>query len=187
MNPGEIGCTISHFNCYKKICEDNLLYALVLEDDITIIRDISKITDIAAKLPENQPWVLFLSADYWFTSKRRFDSDIDIAKIYDAVGAYAYIINKKGAELILSENTRPSIVADNWSVYRRQGLKLYAIYPYLVDANIGPFESTIKQSFFGEVRKNMPFDMLYHAYVLAAVKKVLLKTGHFVSKIRKVR
>lgn len=185
LNPGEIGCTLSHFKCYRKLVDENIPYALILEDDITIIRDFSLIDDIARSLPCNQPWVLFLSADYWFTRRKIFNSELSIASVYDAVGTYAYIINRCGAELLLSKNLRPSCVADHWSLYRRQGLKLFAVYPYMIDANIESFDSSIEQQCFGEIRKNMPLDMQFHAYVLSAVKRILLKTGHFVSKIRK--
>lgn len=185
MNAGEIGCTLSHFKFYGKLLNSDEPYALVLEDDITVMRDFSVIDRMAQSLPADRPWVLFLSADYWFTRRSKFDEEYSLAKVYDAVGTYAYIINRSGAELLLSKNKKPSNVADNWSLYRRQGLQLYAVYPYLIDANIESFESSIEQQCFGEVRKNMPFSMLCHAYTLSAVKKVLVKTGHFVSKIRK--
>lgn len=185
LNPGEIGCTLSHFKCYRTLLAGNDPYVLLLEDDITILRDFSVIEKIAASLPEDEPWVLFLSGDYWYTTKRRFDENVDLAKVYDAVGTYSYIINRKGAELMLSKNPRASSVADNWSLYRRQGLRLYAVYPYMIDANIESFESSIEQNYFGEVRKNMPWGMRLQAYKLSAIKKFLVKTGHFVSKIRK--
>ncbi len=185
LNPGEIGCTLSHFKCYHKLLQSNNPYVLILEDDITVVNELSDIDNIAQSLPTDQPWVLLLSADYWFTKRRKFKNELNIAHVYDAVGTYAYIINRKGAELLINKNLRPSNVADHWSLYRRQGLKLFAVYPYMIDANIESFGTSIYQECFGEVRKNMPLNMLYHAYVLSAVKKILLKSGRFVSKIRK--
>lgn len=185
LNPGEIGCTLSHFKCYRHLLEGSDPYVLLLEDDITVLNDFSIVEKIAASLPEDEPWVLFLSGDYWYTSKRRFEADVCLAKVYDAVGTYAYAINRKGAELILQQNSKASCVADNWSLYRSQGLKLYAVNPYLIDANIETFDSSIEQTYFGEVRKNMPWTMRIKAYKLSLVKRILLKTGRFVSKIRK--
>ena len=112
-------------------------------------------------------------------------NETSIADVYDAVGTYAYVINRKGAELILEHNPRASSVADNWSLYRSQGLKLYAVYPYLIDANIENFDSSIEQTYFGEIRKNMPVSFRIKSYYLSLMKKWLLKKGHFVSKIRK--
>ena len=34
VRPGEIGCTLSHQKCYRKIIEDNESYALILEDNV---------------------------------------------------------------------------------------------------------------------------------------------------------
>lgn len=183
--PGEIGCTLSHFKCYRELLKSGEPYALLLEDDITIMRDFSQIDAIAASLPPDKPWVLFLSADYWYTGMRKFDDSTSIANVYDAVGTYAYIINRKGAELILQKNPKASNVADHWSLYRSQGLKLHAVNPYMIDANIETFESTVEQTYFGEVRKNMPLMFRLTAYKVALIKKLLLMRGNFVSKIRK--
>lgn len=185
LTAGEIGCTLSHFKCYRTLLADDKPYVLILEDDVTISRDFSIAEQIASALPADEPWVLFLSADYWYTSLRKLNNDISLAKVYDAVGTYAYMINRKGAELLLKKNIRPSCVADNWSLYRQQGLKLYSVKPYMIDANIESFVSTIRQSYFGEIRKNMPIGLRAKSYWLSLMKKILLKRGHFVSKIRK--
>lgn len=185
INPGEIGCTLSHFKCYGELLRSEAPYGLILEDDVTIMRDFSEIYAISASLPEDKPWVLFLSADYWYITKKKVSEDMSIARVYDAVGTYAYVINRKGAELLLKKVARPSNVADHWSMYRRKGLRLYAVNPYMIDANIETFESSVEQTYFGEVRKNMPWRMRLAAYELSAMKRILLKAGHFVSKIRK--
>ena len=185
LNRGEIGCTLSHRLCYEKLAASAESWTLIFEDDITILHDISPVADIISHMDDSIPSVLFLSGDYWFTSPHSSLGKYNVVSVYDAVGAYAYAMNKKAAELILGKNQMPSAVSDNWSLFRRQGVKLYAIKPYLVDANIENFESSIDQDYFGENRKNMPLNMVLTAYRLAAVKKILLKTGHFVSKIRK--
>ena len=185
LNPGEIGCTLSHFKCYRELLKSDSPYVLLLEDDISIINDFSHVEQIVKHLPDNQPWVLFLSADYWFTSLKKLNDQLSLAKVYDAVGTYAYVINRVGAKLLLEKNPLPSSVADNWSLYRRQGLHLYAVKPYMIDANIESFDSSIEQQYFGEIRKNMPLKIRLQSYWLSAIKKLLLRRGNFVSKIRK--
>lgn len=185
LNRGEIGCTLSHFKCYEKIAKEND-YALILEDDISVVGDIGTISMLEPILKTDTPVIVFLSGDYWFYRKRKFDANLEIASVYDAVGSYAYFINKAAAKLILQKNNRASNVADDWALYRRQGVKLLAVYPYLVDANIESFESTINQSYFGENRKNMSITMKLNAYWNAFIKKIILNLGGFVSKIRKV-
>lgn len=185
LNKGEIGCTLSHYKCYQKLLKSNDSYALILEDDISVIGDIGAISMLDPILKKNVPVIVFLSGDYWFYKKRKFYANLEIASVYDAVGTYAYFINKAAAKLILRKNNRASNVADDWALYRRQGVNLFAVYPYLVDANIESFESTINQTCFGENRKNMPWKFILKAYWNALVKKILLKRGKFVSKIRK--
>ena len=41
INGGEIGCTLSHFKCYEKLALSEDEYVLILEDDISIIRDLN--------------------------------------------------------------------------------------------------------------------------------------------------
>lgn len=185
LNRGEIGCTLSHYKCYRRLLMSSSDYALILEDDITILNNIDIIKDVVSIFNSNEPLVLFLSGDYWYKKCTEVISDKKILSVYDAVGTYAYFINKAGARLILEKNIKAACAADDWSMYRRQGLKMKAFYPYLIDANIESFESTIKQTYFGENRKNMPWKFILKAYWNALVKKILLKRGKFVSKIRK--
>ena len=39
VRPGEIGCTLSHQKCYKKIIDENIPYVLILEDDAALPKD----------------------------------------------------------------------------------------------------------------------------------------------------
>lgn len=184
LNVGEIGCTLSHYQCYKRLCKSDDHVALILEDDITVLGDLAILQEITQFIDTPSPTIVFLSGDYWYTKKRNLNCT-SVVNVYDAVGSYAYLINKAAAKLILTKNQRPSCTADNWSLYRRQGVRLYAVYPYVIDANIEEFASSILQSTFGEKRKNMPWSMRIPAYCLAFIKKILVKSGHFVSKIRK--
>lgn len=184
LNLGEIGCTLSHYKCYQNLLKSNEPYVLILEDDITIVGEMSVLPQCANLLNSEDPIILFLSGDYWWYRKKNVNG-VCVTNVFDAVGSYAYLINRAAARLIIKLNTPPSCVADHWSLYRAQGIELKAIFPYVIDANIVSFSSTIKQETFGENRTNMSIKMLIPAYWNAFVKKILLKTGRFVSKIRK--
>lgn len=184
LNSGEIGCTLSHFKCYQQLLSSPNNFTLILEDDITIIRDISNLEWVIPLIDNDIPTVILLSGDYWYYSKRTINNEYEIATVLDAVGTYSYFINKAAAKLITQKNPRPSNVADNWSLYKSQGVKIKAIYPYMIDANISAFESNIKQEYFGECRKNMSLSMVIKALVLSFSKHLLNWRNHFVSKIR---
>ena len=185
LNRGEIGCTLSHYDCYHKLLNSGNEYALILEDDITLMGDLSQIQLLIPYIETPVPTIIFLSGDYWYLREQKLDAKTFLSNVYDAVGSYAYLINKSAARLIVSENSKPSCAADNWSLYRSQGIKLKAIRPYLIDANIEDFESTIKQSHFGERRSEMSYNFRIRAYWMEFIKRVLVYSGRFVSKIRK--
>lgn len=185
LSSGEIGCTLSHYKCYQKMVDSGTSFALILEDDITLIRNIKEILPLIPYVDCAEPTIVFLSGDYWFYKSRKIDENNQIASVYDAVGSYAYLINIAAAKKIMQKNKKPSCVADNWSLYRRQGVRLRAVLPYMIDANIEPFASSINQAYFGEKRENMPWYFRLSSYWLSFWKKVLLKRGMFVSKIRR--
>jgi glycosyl transferase family 25 len=184
LNRGEIGCTLSHYKCYQKLLDSSKDFALILEDDISIIGDLHLIEVFHKYMNTHKPCVCFLSGDYWWTKQMGINDNYKICNIYDAVGGYAYIINRAAAKLLMYINKRPGCLADSWYLTKSQGVSLYAIKPYIIDANIENFESTINQSYFGENRKNMSSVFRIKAYWNAFIKKVLLKQGKFVSKIR---
>ena len=157
LSSGEIGCTLSHFKCYQNLIESSDNYMLILEDDVTPLYPIDNVSVFTQYIDNDEPVIILLSGDYWYTTKKYVTKDFSIAEVYDAVGSYAYLINKSAAKIIISKNIKPDCTADNWSLYKRQGIKIKAIMPYLIDANIESFESTIKQTYFGEIRKNMSF------------------------------
>ena len=178
---GEVGCTLSHFKCYNKLVQSNEKFALILEDDVTIIRDLSaldwgKVTEFMAV---NEPRILFLSGDYWNWDKQPF------ARVFSAVGCYAYLINHAAAKRIVNKILIPSNLADDWDVYKQLGVKLFAVYPYMIDANIADIPSEIEQEIFGNRKENMSFKYLARTLYNGVIKRYLIHKGHFESKIRK--
>lgn len=58
--PGEIGCALSHQKIYKKMIDENIDSALILEDDVTLLDGFSEVIR-KITLPENSPTVILLS------------------------------------------------------------------------------------------------------------------------------
>ena len=56
--------------------------------------------------------------------------------------------------------------------------------PYVFDANIENFESTIDQRKFGEIRKNMPVSKILNSYWSGLIKRLLFSMGLYVAKQR---
>lgn len=181
LNRGEIGCTLSHYICYQTLLDSSHKFALILEDDIAPIRDLKNMEhyDWNGCLDTEEPTVLFLSGDFWYYKQSA------ITSVFDAVGAYAFFINRAAAQLMLSLG-RPYSVADAWYMYRRKGLRLKAVLPYIIDANINMaiLSSNVAQDVWGQNRKNMTLKNVLLSYYDAIIKKALKSIGHFESKIR---
>lgn len=177
---GEVGCTLSHFKCYNKLAESKDKFVLILEDDITIMRDLNSLDwkAVTEFMSVDEPRIMFLSGDYWYLDKRPF------TRVFSAVGSYAYFINKAAARRIVTIK-RPSNLADDWDVYKLLGVKLFAVHPYMIDANIADIPSEIEQEIFGNRKKNMAFKYLLRTIYNGLVKRYIIYKGHFESKIRK--
>lgn len=181
LNPGEIGCTLSHRKVYEAIVQGDSPYALILEDDIAIQKDLNTLDfeGIDKILRTKRPRLLMLSGDYCYYR------NTPITKIYSAVGSYAYFANRAAAQLIL-KITPPCSVADDWLYYKRKGLRLYAVYPYMIDANVdmGLLGSEIQQETWGIDRSKMSAKELLFGVVSGLIKKLFKSCAHFEYKTR---
>lgn len=140
----EVGCTYSHINTYRKIIDDGVDVALILEDDALFLPGFTaKLSSAYNELPEN--WgVLNLNCPC-----ERFDVVGDYIVKYDGVGALpvsssAYLISKHGAELYLNEAMPIRYPADSF-VGRglRWGVKSYGVKEPLTSIN-NVFQSQIQ-------------------------------------------
>ena len=183
LNAGEVGCALSHRKVYERLLQENAPYALVVEDDISIQRDLNLIDfrKINTVLSSSRPRALMLSGDYCYYRKK------PVIRIYSAVGAYAYIINKAAAKLILTK-VHPCCVADDWLYYKRKGLQLFAIYPYMIDANVNMelLSSDVKQDTWGIDRSQMALKEVIIGAITGVTKKVFKHFDHFEYKVRVV-
>lgn len=177
---GEVGCTLSHFKCYNKLAQSNEKFILIFEDDITIIRNLNNLdwSEVAEFMSVDEPRIMFLSGDYWYWDKKPF------TRVFSAVGSYAYLINHAAAERILNKIQVPSNLADDWDVYKQLGVKLFAVHPYMVDANIADIPSEIEQEIFGNRKKNMALRYLLRTVYNGLIKRLLIHIGYFESKKR---
>ena len=144
--PGEIGCTLSHRACYKRLLESDREFALVLEDDArfadgVFTEDFSE--SVMDFMKDDKPLVLLLHADFESMGKKSsFYGDYYLYPVYSALFATAYLINKKAASLLLRKKS-PYWVADDWLLFRRWGIRVYSLYPSVVIQQWEKFDSSI--------------------------------------------
>lgn len=173
--PGEIGCTLSHQKCYKKIVEERLPYALILEDDISLSVDIkTALEKIGEMIQTDIPTVILLSGWYWYGSTTHLVGGYKLANVYDAFLTHSYVINLAAAKLLIE--ARPYITADDWYYIRHKGVKLWAVFPHLINQLWDGDLSTTVNVESGE-KKNLKWKLLNSPRLF--VMKFLKLVGHF--------
>ena len=178
--PGEIGCTLSHQKCYRKMVDEGIDVALILEDDIEIrLNDLQdRLLNLKCLLEFSSPLVLLLSGGYWYKSFENYKSAGRIATVYDAYYTHAYMINLEAARSIIEQY--PFILADDWKFIRDKGVKLRACLPHLIDQQevlaSGIYENNENR---GMNKMNMPLIHRIHMYWIGGVKKILAYLGRF--------
>jgi GR25 family glycosyltransferase involved in LPS biosynthesis len=100
---GAIGASFSHITCWKNFLESDSKYLVVFEDD-TIVNDeyLKKIDSLVPLLPNS--WDMWLLGRHaWAYSGIPLSKKSKWSKVKKFTGAHAYILSRKGAELLLQE------------------------------------------------------------------------------------
>ena len=139
MNPGQIGCALSHKNIYTEIINNGLKKTLILEDDVEpLMESLNLFSEIINELPGDWELLYFDYSKnerpqhlkkYWYHLQRmvgglKWDHTIinnlypkHISKHVSAAGFHdytdAYAITLSGAKKLLELQSPVSYVADN--------------------------------------------------------------------------
>ncbi len=143
--PGEIGCALSHQKIYKRMINENIDHALILEDDVILGNDFKNVIDHVS-IPDDQPVVILLSR-----SNKFFDNALkpicpgfSLHKTLHATTAHSYILNNKAANSLLNGLYPVWIVADKWGLFEDMSLvKVYSVIPHPVQLSEEAKISTI--------------------------------------------
>lgn len=146
--PGEIGCALSHQKIYKRIVDEGIAQALILEDDVLIENILPELL-MGIKLSNSTPEIILLSRVNKFRKKavRSLTTIYKIHKTEQATTAHAYIINNKAASSFLNNLYPVWMTADKWSLFEDLSMaKIYSVIPYPVLLSEEAETSTINQS-----------------------------------------
>lgn len=130
--PPEIGCTMSHVECYKRLLHSGEKEALILEDDIeepdTYFYKL--LPEIKKRISNHKPQIILLSDWYWYTKSYELGYKHQMVSVVNAYLTHAYLINRKAAEMLT--RNKPCHIADNWQYIKKTGIELFAIKPHLI-------------------------------------------------------
>lgn len=160
LNPGQIGCSQSHLNCYGRIAKEDRNYALILEDDM-ILRSFSleKLELLAEKYAASRSVILlyyrsppngrschfkFISDQFSPFETPRIAHPLTIDDTPLCTGAY--IISRPACESLATSLAPIAHGADQWDVFLKNGWidQLFVLHPRLAEG--ASFDSEIKYS-----------------------------------------
>lgn len=150
LTRGEIGCSWSHLNIYRKMVEDNIEEAMILEDDVILCDELPEILSREPEFPED--WeLMFLSHNNAVSSvwdrQRLFGKYHIVRFVENPNWTSGYLIKLSGAKKLLAAGFPIRMPAD-WLTGNRLGIdvRLYGIKPVCIPQN-KEFQETISGRF----------------------------------------
>lgn len=148
---GEIGAALSHLKVYKKIIEENIPYALILEDDAWLTPSIAKVIEAIDQKLFYEINGVFLMQEMKVGSFKKNGNRISIIgdlfffkEVKSACWAHAYLVTKKAARSLISALTPVAHTADSWGwLIRHQIVNVYCMNRTLSTQNIYDLKSII--------------------------------------------
>lgn len=156
LTPGMIGCSLSHYHVYKKMIEENIDLALILEDDTRLSSQVPfLISEVEDKinngvLSRNEPILLYYQSKevVSFTASEKVDLTNNIGVYYPIdiwrpITTAAYIISLPCARRLVKLIYPVRYSPDSWAVYHREDAiaGLRCVLPLQVES--GLFKSDI--------------------------------------------
>ena len=144
LSLGEVGCALSHKKIYKKMFDENINQALILEDDIEF--DESLLQILAEKVKFTSNWDLVLLGHHTgasreidtastFWCQKRLSSKYKLVRPCEqAYGTYGYLVTKEGAQKLLNSLEKVSVPIDHLTG-SSHSLNLYTVNPAPIRIN----------------------------------------------------
>ncbi len=191
LGKSEIGCILSHQSIYKQILCKKIPYALILEDDIYINKQIKKILNSLEKNIKKKTFDTILLGYHGIYSRtdlklkskveKNIYTNFNIIKLKEkAYGTYGYIISLNGAKKILQQSSQYHSPID-WSTGNSIRNNVYAIYPQpiLINEPLSDDSSIMEErQLMAKERK----EYLKKKHIQQTINILSIKTQHIQSK-----
>lgn len=120
MTRGEIGCSLSHYNIYKKIIDDNIEHALILEDDAQLEHNVDKALELLEKNVSDSPTIVLLGPinKYASLNSKKLSDEFKMVNVLEAALSHGYFINKSAAKKLVHFLHPIWLEADRWAYFR---------------------------------------------------------------------
>lgn len=149
LTKGVIGCALSHIKVYKKIVDEHIPLALVLEDDAILTHEVKPVLEALSRLDQNDCPMVYLLSPHHYVPKggEPLIGQYALHRYIDGSAAHAYVINQKAAE-VLHQKLLPIVwEADKWYYFEQMGyVSMRCVVPHVTIAQGEPAYSDL----FGE-------------------------------------
>lgn len=169
LTKGEIGTALSHLSIYRRMKDQNIETALVLEDDVDFEINNQDLIHIVEKSPNDWECIMLghhakrsrdidTLASFW--NKIQINDKLKCVRFAEQpFGGYGYIINKVGALKRLNDFKMIDRPIDHWDDKK---LNLYGIQPSIIKINeyfLDYSSLTPKRSKMEETTKRTSFEI----------------------------
>lgn len=164
LSKGEIGCTLSHMWCLNKIISNNLMSAIILEDDIILHKDFNQMCSNIFKI-QTYDFLLLGACDFSFSrinfefvnSNGLYRPHPSSLKVY---GAHAIFYSLQGAKKMFEYiNENIYFIDRNFHfIFDYFPTTSFICYPNLIVSDISTTNIGHSYPFFSENEKNYYLD-----------------------------
>jgi glycosyl transferase family 25 len=166
LSAGEIGCALSHVAIYRKMVEENIPHALVLEDDASVLdQDLAAtLSKLAALYPERKRVAVMLNhvKRYDANKKTPLDEGRCVYDAYRGVCTHGYFITRAAAEVLVKNLYPVYVVADKWEYFQDKYIDVKALVPYPIGLSAGSLSSSIEAMGIREKKVMSSASLLYY-------------------------
>jgi glycosyl transferase family 25 len=135
MTKGVIACALSHLAIYKKIVDEDIPLALVMEDDALPQPELTAVLKDIASVDDGKAAKVFLLSSHYYHPHglQKLHSGRSLHKFSDGSQGHGYVINRKAAQA-LYENLRPVVwEADKWWYFQALGyVEVECVVPHAI-------------------------------------------------------
>ncbi len=140
LNRGAIGCALSHLSVYQKMIDDNIPFALVLEDDVHISESLPHLLPMLVEQLTQQEILLLYASSFQkiifpaaqVTSVHQTYSLAVPKQLETITSAGAYLLSRKVAQNMANSILPIRATADSWGYYQKKGAfeQLRCVIPF---------------------------------------------------------
>lgn len=139
LGAGLLGCSLSHIAFYRKMVENDISHALVLEDDAWLNPNLPQLLDaIEEQYSAHQATIFLLS---WASAVRkpyrRLWAGYGVQPVHSAQCTHAYVVTRAAATALLKALYPVHDIPDCWDRVRKHGVaNILAVTPPCVTSDL---------------------------------------------------